>query len=108
MKKKERNKRKKERREDEISDVFVIIFKEKKLQGESKKERKKERKKESYDLWLATSKEKGNESRQVVGKAGLHHNGTVSSVFEFVNLNMYLLNLQEKERKRGKVWVSIF
>ena len=44
----------------------------------------KERKNESYDLWLATSKEKVNECRQVDEKAGWRHNGTVSSVFEFL------------------------
>ena len=42
---------------------FTVIFKERKNQSE------KERKNESCELWLATSKEKGKESK-VVGKAG--------------------------------------
>ena len=43
---------------------FVVIFKERKSLSE------KERNNESCYLWLVTSKEKGKESRQVVGKAG--------------------------------------
>ena len=74
--------------------------------------RKKERKKELCDLWLATSKEKGKENRQVVGKACWHHKGTVSLVLKFVRLAMYLLNLhwkqQGRERKREEVRESPF
>ena len=62
MKKKERNERKKERKKEKYKSV-----------------KKKERMNESYNLFLAASKEKGKESRQVV--------------FEFVCLAMYLLNL---------------
>ena len=71
------------------------------------KVKKKERKNESYDLWLATSKEKGKESRQVVGKAGWLHNGTVCSFFEFVCLAMYLLNLHWQQQEKEWKWENL-
>ena len=121
--KKERNKRKKGRKKERkvrSLTFFVIVLRTKKKErknrkirkeiknGEFLKERKKERKKESCDLWLATSKEKGKESRQIVRKAGWRHNGTVSSVFEFVCFAMYLLNLHWQQQTRERKWESPF
>ena len=48
--------------EDEISDVYGSKER-KNVNEKGKKERT------NHDLWLATSKEKGKESRQVVGNA---------------------------------------
>ena len=74
--------------------------------------KKKERTNESCDIRLVTSKEIGKESRQVVMKAGWGQNGTVSTVFVFICLAMYLLNVhwqqQGRERKRKIVRESSF
>ena len=94
MIKREIVKRKIERKKEQKVRCLPLLLKslkEEKIKVK-KKERKKERKKESCDLWFATSKEKGKESWQVVEKVGWRHNGTVSSVVEFVCLAMYLLN----------------
>ena len=48
---------------------FVIVKETKKIEV-FKKKKKKKSKNESCYLWLATLKEKGKESRQVVKKAG--------------------------------------
>ena len=83
--------RKKERKKE--GNVRSLMFLLKSLKKEKIKVKMKERKNGSYDSWLATSKEKGKESRQVVGKTGWRLNGTVSLVFEFVSLAMYHFNL---------------
>ena len=60
-------------------------------------------------MWLATSKEKGKESRQIVRKAGWRHNGMVSSVFA-----VRLLSHVSSEstltttNKREKKWESLY
>ena len=66
----------KERVESEISAVFVVIFKE-------RRNCEKERKNESCDLWLAPSKDKRKESRQVVGESRL--TSQQNGFFSFLN-----------------------
>ena len=75
------------------------------LKREKNKVKKKERERESCDLQLATSKEKGKESRQVVWKASWRHNETV---FEFVYLAIFWIYIDSHKEERESERVSTF
>ena len=114
--KERKSKSEKERKKDRkvrFLTFFVVIFKERKR---SKKERKKEKRKEKKErtnqmiCGLPHRKRKEKKADKLSGKQVWRHNGTVSSVFEFVCSAMYLLKLhrqqQERERKREYQFIN--